>query len=377
MTVTTSTLYEGCPGTGSQLSIIKHTFTGTDPSRGIYIQAGLHADEHPGLLVIQHLLQALSAAEREGRIKGRITIVPYANPTGMLQNVLGFWTGRFNLANGENFNRNFPNTAEALKALSEDDAWKGAQASALMAQALKDVPYEDVVSASKRALLREAVSHDVVLDLHCDTAGILHLYTNKRYAGRATELAAALGIEVVLLEEFAGGGSFDEACTLGWQWLAEQGRVPASRIPFTVSIELRGQADVNDELAAADARHIIHYLQKEGYIEGGDRPQDAVSREQVQTFPLEGTVHVPAPAAGLTVWKKRPGEWVAAGECIGEIVLMNSGVDGQRVPVMSPVAGRILVQPLMCMVKTGQRVALIAGTEPQHDRKKGSLLLNF
>lgn len=277
MSINTTLMFSGSAGTGTRAEIIKHVFSGGDSQRRIYIQAGLHADEHPGLLVIQHLLLLLEQAAQANTINGTITLVPYANPTGMTQNVLGFWTGRFNLANGENFNRHFPDAAEALAQLYARQSVQQLSPEAQLDQVLSPSPQDDVVRAWKKALLREAVQHDVILDLHCDTAGILHCYTNARYAERAASFAAIMGIEVVLLEHFAGGGPFDEACTLGWKWLAEQGVVPASRIPFSVSVELRGQADVSDELAAEDARRIMHYLRAEGIIKA-DIPTAPLSR---------------------------------------------------------------------------------------------------
>ncbi|WP_455846043.1 M14 family zinc carboxypeptidase [Pantoea agglomerans] len=377
MSIQTTSLFSGTAGTGNRCEILKHVFSGGQGRRGVYIQAGLHADEHPGLLVIQHLLLQLEKVEREGGINGTITLVPYANPTGMMQNVLGFWTGRFNLANGENFNRNFPNVADALEMLHACRDMRSVEPQEQLDTVLSPAPQDDVVSAWKKALLREAVRHDVILDLHCDTAGILHFYTNERYADRAASLAAAMGIDVVLLESFAGGGAFDEACTLGWKWLSDQGVVPEERIPFSVSVELRGQADVSDELAAEDAGRIISYLREEGFITTPVTAPEPISRDSVHVYPLEGAVHLPAPSDGIVVWQKRPGDPVEKDECIGAIVSLEGGVGGKRTPVYSPIAGRILVQPLISMVRTGQRVALIAGMAPQPGRKKGSLLMNF
>jgi len=90
-----------------------------------------------------------------------------------MQKVLRFRTGRFNLANGENFNRNFPDLAQALEAL-HSSLDRAEQSPELKLDNLLMPMNEDVVSAGKRALLREAVKHDVILDLHCDTATILH-----------------------------------------------------------------------------------------------------------------------------------------------------------------------------------------------------------
>lgn len=100
---------------GQPLFLNRYLFGGAEKGRSAYIQAGLHADEHPGILVMQHLITMLKEYENQSRITGIITLVPLANPVGMMQNVLGYWAGRFDLANGENFNRNFPELSLALE----------------------------------------------------------------------------------------------------------------------------------------------------------------------------------------------------------------------------------------------------------------------
>lgn len=57
------------------------------PGRGpkVYLQASLHADELPGMLVLQHLRQRLQAAEVAGQLQGEVVLVPLANPIGLDQ----------------------------------------------------------------------------------------------------------------------------------------------------------------------------------------------------------------------------------------------------------------------------------------------------
>jgi len=77
------------------------------------------------------------------------------------------------------------------------------------------------------------------------------------------------------------------------------------------------------------------------------------------------------------VWKKQIGEVVMKEEYLGDIVSLDGSVSGKRTPVYSPIEGRILVQPLIKLVRTGQRVALVAGMTPLTERRAGNLLLNF
>ena len=60
------------------------------------------------MIVAHHLREQLLALEAEGRIEGEIVLVPSANPIGLAQRVLAAPVGRFDLANGMNFNRGYP-----------------------------------------------------------------------------------------------------------------------------------------------------------------------------------------------------------------------------------------------------------------------------
>jgi len=90
---------------GASHRLLKHTFEGGGSELSAYIQAGLHADELPGMLVIQHLLNALVKLDNAGRIRGRIVVRPFANPIGLGQRVFGAHTGRFNLDHRSNRRR--------------------------------------------------------------------------------------------------------------------------------------------------------------------------------------------------------------------------------------------------------------------------------
>ena len=66
--------------------------------RKVYIQASLHADELPGMLVAHHLRQKLLALEAQGALLGEVVVVPVANPIGLAQTLLRAPHGRFDLA---------------------------------------------------------------------------------------------------------------------------------------------------------------------------------------------------------------------------------------------------------------------------------------
>lgn len=377
MTASTHVTLIPAQSAGSQHRLIAHRFAGMGGTRSAYIQAGLHADEHPGLLVVQHLIARLDELDKAGLIIGEITVCPFANPIGLGQNVLGYLTGRFNIANGENFNRNFPDIVPKLNELLqrlESKVIETPSLKALLGDLLNDSEPLDSVAFTKRHLLREALRHDVVLDLHCDTAAVMHLYCINDQRERAMELAACMNIGTVLLEDEAGGQPFDESYNKPWRRLIDAGIATPQQRGFAASIELRGQADVSDELAREDAEGILRFLAREGFIR---LDVDQQNSSTVEVYPLEGASHLQAGGNGLLVWKKRLGEQVSRNELIAEIVPLDGDVGAPRLPVYSDIDGVIIVQPLFKLVRSGQRVALLAGKTPLAHRKSGQLLQLF
>lgn len=95
--------------------IHQFSFRSAGQRRKIYLQAGLHADELPGMLVLHYLKRLLSQAERRDELQSEIILVPLANPPGLAQVLLNGGVGRFDLVSGRNFNRDFPDLALLLQ----------------------------------------------------------------------------------------------------------------------------------------------------------------------------------------------------------------------------------------------------------------------
>ncbi|OYY09383.1 MAG: hypothetical protein B7Y70_10275, partial [Rhizobiales bacterium 35-68-8] len=70
---------EGAPS----VTVLRFGTPGARPKA--YLQAGLHADEFPGMLALRHLAAELAVADAEGRITGEVVVVPQANPVGLTQ----------------------------------------------------------------------------------------------------------------------------------------------------------------------------------------------------------------------------------------------------------------------------------------------------
>src|ERR1700709_950962 len=88
-------------------------------------------------------------------------------------------------------------------------------------------------------------------------------------APRAEPLARYTGARASLLATESGDNPFDEACSQTW-WQLEahfRGRHPIPMACMSVTLELRGAADVSHALASADADALIAFLTHRGIVE--------------------------------------------------------------------------------------------------------------
>lgn len=323
------TLPHGRPGTTRRLTI--HRFgSGSGPKA--YIQAGLHAGELPGIVVARHLLDHLIRLDREGRIKGQVVLVPMANPIGLDQVLLGGHVGRFDLASGVNFNRSFADLGDTVAdALRPGDLGPDADANRrllqrALAKAAAALQPRTEADALRRLLLSHAVDADYVLDLHCDSEAVMHLYTTPAcWPLGVADLAARLDARAVFLADRSGGEPFDEVCSTPWDQLRARHGGPDTPIPVgcsAVTVELRGEADVDDGLAAADAAALIDHLCWRGII---DAPAPAMTDRSDLATPLAGVDRVRAPVGGVALYHVSLGDQVQAGDHVATILDPASG----------------------------------------------------
>jgi len=235
---------------GCDRSLVVHKW-GPAGTRRVYIQASLHADEIPGILVSNKLVALLDQADSEGHILNEIVLVPFANPIGLDQQLLGSHVGRFSLSTGINFNREIPNVNRAVlknieSKLSMDPDENVKVIRGEMMSQLNIIKSNNIEAILKRELLKLAISADVVLDLHCDNDAILHMYTHDRLWPALRDFASILGTQCQLTSPDAGGYSFDEACSCPWAYFADE--FPEYPIPIacqSITLELRGELDVS------------------------------------------------------------------------------------------------------------------------------------
>ena len=351
------------PAPGTQRELVSLHY-GQPGGQKAYIQASLHGDELPGMLVAHHLRQQLGALEAAGQICGEIVLVPMANPIGISQYVLHAHLGRFELMSGENFNRHYPDQIEAVARAVEPQLGADAAANvAVLRRALKAAvqaaPVDTELQSQRRTLMALSCDADIVLDLHCDAQAVMHLYTETPCWPDCEPLARFLGSRLTLLAQDSGDNPFDEACSqVWWKWDRHfGGRFPIPQACLSVTVELRGATDVTHELAAADARNIIDFLRWRGLLNGA-KPAlpDAVGDAR----PLAGSMPIKSPVPGVLTFLKEVGADVKAGDVLAHVI---DPITAQVTELKSPVDGLFFARDFLRFANAGMRVAKVAGKE--------------
>ncbi|MCG8354185.1 MAG: M14 family metallopeptidase [Kiloniellales bacterium] len=366
------------PAPGTQRHLLVHSYGPADARPKAYLQAALHADEIPGMLVQHHLLRRLDAAAAAGEIRGRIVLVPYANPIGLDQWVNSAHLGRYELAGGGNFNRGWPDlaglVAERLEgALGEDAAANVVTIRAAMIAALDEQQAASALAAWRLLLMREAVDADFVLDLHCDDEALMHLFLIPAHWPEAADLAAEVGCRSVLLAADSGGGPFDESFSTAWTRLAE--RFPDKPIPpacLAGTIEYRGRAEVSDALAEADAEALFRFLQRRGLIAGDPGP---LPESLCEATRLDACDTLRTPSQGVLSYRVPLGAQVRKGEVVADLIdpAAEDPTTARR-EIRSANDGLVISRRSHKFVTPGMVIAKIAGTEPLPHRRDGALV---
>lgn len=311
------------PGTTRSVAWLRYGKAGARPK--VYIQAAIHANELPGAIALHHLMPMLGEADRAGRIKGEVVVVPTVNPIGQSQLVGNNHLGRYDLLGRDNFNRNWhdlsgPVAVRVGSKLGRDAAVNVDLIRKAAIAALHAMRPQNELQTLRAEVMKLSIDADIVLDLHCDMKAALHLFTSVRdINGVAQQLAADLGVQATMYNE-----PYPEALTFSgvngalWARLAE--RFPAAAIPqacFSSTVELRGQDDVNHALGEADARNLFRYLVRRGVISGRAGP---LPRLKSAPTPISGMDVGYCPRPGFLVYLVAAGAKVKKGAAICEII---------------------------------------------------------
>lgn len=353
-------------GPPREITVLRFGSPGARPKA--YLQAGLHADEFPGMLVLRHLAAELSEAVARGEMLGEVVLVPQANPIGIAQQEYGFLQGRFDVTSGRNFNRDYPDLADGVAnavagQLGADPQANVAVIRAAMGSALEQIMPSGPLETLRKTLMELAYDADLVLDLHADNEALLHLYVGTPLWPDAADLAAELDARAVLTAEVSGGHPFDEACGGPWWQLAK--RFPDLPIPpacLSATVELRSNDDVDDAVARTDAAALLRLLQRRGLVAGepGQMP-----RLLCEATPLDAMQQVRAPAEGLISYRARLGDRLRAGDVIADII----DPLGAVTPVLATTDGLLFARHSQKYAWVGKVIGKVAGAVPLAERK--------
>ena len=365
------------PGNERWIPVFCYGEGNTGPS--VYLQSGLHGNEHPGLLVCHHLMSELDRLSGSGAIQGKITVVPAANPIGLSQYICGEQAGRFDFYSGTNFNRGFPDLLEAVAQEIKNRLTQCPEQNRTLIRkaGLKRLSKSRLPGEAgemRRQLMMAAFDADILLDLHSDSQALLHLYTHEACRDQLEELATLMDAPLMLLGADRGAFALDDTVNLFWYDMAR--RFPGVPVPHgcaAATVELRGRVDVDDELARKDALALVSFFKSMGVL-SGDIP---VSRGPApQVSPLTGLVLGHAPLSGLAIFFKKPGERVRKGERIAELVDPLAPDTGTaRHPVCSPADGLLFSISLVKFIRAGQVFFKIAADTPQKSEEAGLLTI--
>ncbi|AQT81813.1 peptidase M14 [Mycolicibacterium litorale] len=350
-----------------QLTVLRFGAAGT--GKKAYLQAGLHADELPGMLVLRYLAGYLAELEARGAVRGEILLVPQANPIGLAQTETSFLFGRLESGTGENFNRNYADLSDlgslslAPDAASNVDTIRAAMAAKLAATA----PTADGALAQLRhRLLTLAHDADLVLDLHADNEAEPHMYVGPALWPAAEDIAAAIDARAVLLSEVSGGHPFDEACAAPWWALAAAH--PGLPIPpacLAATLELGSNDDVDPERAADQATALLRMLAGRGFVDGPSE-QPALS---CRATALTAMAQVRSPVTGLVVYRRRLGDHVRQGDLVATVI----DPLGAETELLAETEGRLFARHSQPYAWPGRVIGKIAGEVPL-DSRTGNLL---
>lgn len=338
-----------------------------------YLQAGLHADEFPGMLALHYLLPMLEQAQQQGKLNGEIVLLPQANPLGLTQYPQGFLNGRYESETGSNFNRDFPDLTSAVADKLADKLGANAQQNILliraeMAAALAGTESKTAIDSLRHTLLTLAHDADLVFDLHADNRALVHMYTGPALWPDASDIAAELDTRAILLADISGGNPFDEACSAPWWQLADI--FPDNPIPpacLATTLELGSNDDVDIRQAQDQAAALYRLLERRGVIRASAMP--ALPELRCEATLLAAMSQVKAPQAGLVAYHLQLGDRVKKGDLIATIIDPLNG----SAEVLAETDGILFALHSQTYAWPGKVIGKVAGSELL-DGREGLLL---
>ncbi len=296
---------------GSELSIPVFHFQGTiKDSKTAYIQSGIHGSEIQGYWLCMLLIDYFS----KNPPQGDITIVPIANPCG-LNNKMGEYTlGRFDPVTGDNWNRNYVDLTTIVESFL---------------QAHKDLSFVELIPLFKKRLKSElqhkleannlyakklalqlqnlASGADLVLDLHCDTISLPHVYC----PSYAMPSMLDLDIEFVVEIPHKFSGALDESIFMPWIRLAEMYKENITPPVEAYTIELGNQEKIDLSTGKRQLHNILNLLGAKNII---SKHNTKAHPEKILTCKLEDFKTIAAAIGGIIINCTSLGNKIKKGE---------------------------------------------------------------
>lgn len=362
------------PGTARTITVHRFGKAGARPK--VYLQAAIHANELPGAMALHHMMPMLIEADRRGRIRGEIILVPTINPIGLAQLSGNTHLGRYDFLGRENFNRNWHDLSGAVAGRigarlgrnAADNVALIRKAALASLAAMKPV---NELQCLRVAAMKMSIDADIVLDLHCDANAVLHLFISRAdWPGAAEALAADLGALATMYNDpYPTALTFSGVNGALWARLAE--RYPDAAIPqacLSATVEYRGQQDVSHAFGESDARNLYRFLVRRGVVSGRAGP---LPRLKNPATPIAGMDVGYAPSAGILVFHVAKGSRVKKGMAVCEVIdPADARGPKARRQVLARTDGFLFsVRPNGRLAWPGAVVFRIAGPRPLAHRK--------
>ncbi|MDG1751964.1 MAG: M14 family metallopeptidase [Thalassotalea sp.] len=324
-------MHVGEMASGAALTVPVYRLKGEGDAPSVYIQANMHGAEVQGNAVIFQLLELL----RNTKIKGDITLVPYANPVGCNHKNGEYTLGRFDPITGVNWNRMYHFDESIIKpfvreSIGKDDKTIEANFKALMISSIEqklDHNIFGLTTGQRIAYQLQRLAHqaDLVLDLHTGPISSKHLYCPEY----AKESAQYFDIPHVLLIPNGFDGALDEATFCPW-WTLQEAFADLG-IEFSISsetlnkesftVELGSQEQIDLDVALEDAKSILSYLQHKGVIGTTEYHPQTMTRYGCY---LKDYKAYYSPMGGMVDYLAEFGKPLKAGEPLARILRMDN-----------------------------------------------------
>ena len=327
----------------------------------IYLHAGLHAQELPGMVVLNRLVTTLQIANGENRIRGEIVVVPCANPIGLAQQIYSESLGRYDLDTMRNFNRGFPDLLADVSDNLRGRLGSGLETNiACVRQAIRDCLGSRIdlreSDALKTIVMQLSCDADHVVDVHSASEAILHMFVTRPVSDAMQSLAKNLRVPLVLVDEGNAMMTFKSAHALLWRKLALRFRKHPLPVAASIGVvELRGQRDVDECNTVDDSAGLYNWICELGAVV--DTPGD-VDTHTTRYCDVANLTRLHAEQGGIVVFRQAVGARLEKGDVIADIL---DPVSRKVLTVTAPVSGCLFTRKGHRFVRKDQYYGAIAG----------------